>query len=132
MNNRAVIANKSNMRYLLYFSFLPLLIHGVIYLEIGAPYIFILFLTVVAILVYILHFRKSHISKMIKIWSLLLISYGIVRFLLASVNLFMDSIESTITYQLTLSYHIQSLIYIIIGLIVYLNRSKMMKELSVT
>jgi prolipoprotein diacylglyceryltransferase len=75
-------------------------------------------------MLYNLHLSKSKSLKIIKVWSLLLVSYGIIRFLMASINLFMNSIESTIVYQLTLWYHCQSALLIFLGVILFVNRSK--------
>jgi hypothetical protein len=110
--------------YILYLSFLPLLTKGVTYLLLGSWHFIILSLIIIASILYNIHISKSKSSKIIKVWSLLLIGYGVIRLLLASINLFIDSIESTIVYQLTLWYHFQSMLYILFGVVLFTKRLK--------
>lgn len=126
MSNLTSIQTQLSKRYLyiLYLSFLPFFIKGVTYLFLGSGYFILLSFIIIGTIVYKIHVATSKSLKIIKVWSLLLISYGIIRFLLASLNLFMNSIESTIVYQLTFWYHLQSVLFLFLGRFLFVNRTK--------
>jgi hypothetical protein len=111
-------------RYLLYLSFVPLLLHGLQYAWIGSPYILIFGALITYTVLYQVKNSKPFASKTIKIWSWLMLCYGVMRILLASVNLFMDAMESAIVYQLTLWYIIKSVLYILLGLFLFFTNRK--------
>jgi len=126
MNISTMNSTKSlqSYRYVLYLSFVPLTLHGLRYAWIGSPFILIFGVLIASAVLYLVHNSKALASKAIKIWSWLMICYGVMRILLASVNLFMDAMESAIVYQLTLWYIIKSVLFIMLGIFLFIANRK--------
>jgi len=117
------IRNRLWFNYLLYFSFIPFLINGITYFAINIIYPFLFSLLVIGIIVFTLVNIPNKALKMIKIWSIMIISYAVIRILLfGSVLIEERVIPSGIFYQFTLLYHLKTIGFLILGYVCFSKR----------
>ncbi len=113
---------KKTFRYHLLFilSFIPLLVQGIIYINIGNIYPLSIGFLLIGFLLYYL---KRNTSKAIKTWSILLICFGFVRILLhALMHIDSGGIPSAIYYQFNFWYGLKSVLYVVLGGFLYRKR----------
>lgn len=106
--------------YVLLVSFMPLLIKGMLHVQ-GGSYVPMIVINLLGLpIIYGLYFGKPWVTFFIRIWSVWLMLYGIVRVLLqVLLELAPVSIEANIANQITFGYLCMSLAHLAVGAVLY-------------
>lgn len=111
--------------YLLYLSFIPLIIQGLSYLICKLYYPFIISVLIIGFVPIMLKKRKHKSILVLKSWSMLIIVYGIARLVLYGlVQIDEGVVPSVLFYQFDFWYHFMSLGYILLGYLCFSKRKK--------
>ena len=118
--------NKESLyKILLVISYVPLVLQGVFYLWIGEVYPFMIGLFLICTSYYFIA-HTSYRTRMIKVWSILLIGYGFIRAAL-HILMFVESsgVPSGIYYQFDFWFGVRSGLYILLGIYLLSFRRKL-------
>lgn len=109
--------------YLVYLSFILLLIKGISYFVIQVFYPFLFSLVIIGYMLFMLKKRQHKAIKIIKFWSILVLMYGITRLVLFGLIQIDESVvPSVIFYQFNFWYHFKSVMFIVFGYFSLSNR----------
>ena len=113
----------NNYELVLLFSFLLILIKGFGYLFIGLVYPLLIAILLLTPFIYGYFRPQFNFRKTIKYWSILVMCYGIIRILL-NIMMYIDSsgVPSGAYYQFTIWYGLKSVLYVLLGLVLFLKR----------
>ncbi|NER13618.1 hypothetical protein GWK08_09230 [Leptobacterium flavescens] len=107
---------ENKYHYLLYISFIPIVINGFIYLIIGSFFPLLVALILTLTLMYSVNDNLKWKFRAVKYWGILLLLYSLLRICLSVLILIDGSgVEAYIKDQLNSWFHIQTLFFLICG-----------------
>ncbi|GEM_PF-5178209 len=106
--------------YVLFMSFLPLLVKGMLHVQ-GGSYVPMIVINLLGLpIIYGLYFGKAWVTFFIRIWSAWLMFYGFARVILhILVELAGPGVEANIANQVSFGYLCMSLLHLGVGLVLY-------------
>ncbi len=117
------IKSYNTYELLLVLSFILILIKGLEYLFIGIIYPLLISILLLFPFVYRYFKPQFNFRKTIKYWSVLVLSYGLIRVLLhLIISINSDGVPSGAYYQFTLWYGLKSVFYVLVGIVLFLKR----------
>jgi hypothetical protein len=101
-------------------SFMPLLIKGMLHVQ-GGSYVPMIVINLLGLpIIYGLYFGKPWVTFFIRVWSVWMMLYGIVRILLqVLLEVAPSGIEANIANQMTFGYVCMSLVHLTVGWALY-------------
>ena len=123
MNSISEIKRLDRYHILLYLSILLFLLKGLEYAFLGIPYPLIVALILLSPFLVMLSKREKLLLRVLKYWSILVISYGLYRAVLqVFVHAHGSGVPSAAYYQFTVWYGIKTLLFVLIGWYLFLKR----------
>lgn len=109
--------------YLVYLSFIPLLIKGITYLRIQLFYPFMVSFLILGSMLFLLKLKRDNAIKTIKYWGILIMLYAITRLVLFGLIQIADrAVPSVVFYQFNFWYHFKTLLFLILGYLCFSKR----------
>lgn len=123
MNSISEIKRLDRYQILLYLSILLFLLKGLEYAVLGLPYPLAIALILLSPLLLLRAKRQKLLLRVLKYWSILVISYGLYRVVLqVFVHAHGSGVPSAAYYQFTFWYGIKTLLFVLIGRYLFLKR----------
>ena len=106
--------------YVLLMSFVPLLVKGMLHVQ-GGSYVPMIVINVLGLpILFGLYYGKTWVTLFIRIWSVWMILYGIIRLALQSLVTFTSvAVEANIINQMGFGYLVMSLLHLGVGFALY-------------